>query len=73
MDKNRGLVRCQEPIGHHDAYIHAFGYLKASPSAAVREELYRAFCTADDQGYAIPKVVHEGMIVFGARPAEPPF
>jgi len=73
MDLNRGLVRCHELLGHHDAYIHAFGFLRGSPNSDVLEELYRAFCSADEHKYAIPDVVHEWMISYTPGGEESPF
>jgi hypothetical protein len=73
MDINRGLVKCNLPIGHHDAFVHVFGWLKACPEADVQEEMYLAFCNADEHHYAIPEIVHQWLIEYADRTPPPPF
>lgn len=55
MDKNRGLMRCNEELGHHDAYVFAWGFLKSSPHAVVRSAVAEAVAAAYKEGYIVPE------------------
>lgn len=73
MDKNAGLMRCNEPVGHHDALVHAWGYLKSSPNPVVLDELRQAVTSAANEGYIIPEFMVRGLAIPLLFDIESPF
>lgn len=54
MRKDAGLMRCNERLGHHDAFVHAWGYMRASGNARILAELDQALDSAEREGYEVP-------------------
>jgi len=75
MDRNAGLVRCNEELGHHDAYLHAWGYLKGALNAEGLATMIDAMESAERAGYIVPRDMElsQRWVALVADDAESPF